>query len=221
MFASIQDQMIQEGLHAAMQKDWNTFEKIATYDAYVGAFLLSSLDSQLPPELKWNIAVEHYCNNGDNYPSIRRILKASAKCKPESWRDSLPESVRDLTAFTVYRAGGEELGKANYSMSWTLSRDVAEWFAKRHRITHNWPQHLYKGVIPAEKVIAYIGDRSEFEIVQYRSVKQIEEISFQGISEEFQSLCGLSVISPDAAIENNQKRLEYFNKWIRNEVVAK
>jgi hypothetical protein len=106
-------------------------------------------------------------------------------------------------------------------MSWTLSRDVAEWFAKRHRVTHNLPQHLYKGVIPAEKVIAYIGDRSEFEIVQYRSVKQIEEISFQGISEEFQSLCGLSVISPDAAIENNQKRLEYFNKWIRNEVVAK
>ena len=60
---------------------------------------------------------------------------------------------------------------------------------KRHYLTNPkpqpQPQHLYKGTISANKVIAYIGSRDEFEIVQYRSVKDLEEITPFGLSAEF------------------------------------
>ena len=50
---------------------------------------------------------------------------------------------------------------------------------KRHERTHPGKQYLYRASIAADKVIAYIGDRNEYEIVQYRGVKGIEEIEFE------------------------------------------
>ena len=73
-------------------------------------------------------------------------------------------------------------------MSWTLSQETAEWFMKRHELTHPGQQHLYKGTIAADKVIAYIGDRKEYEIVQYRGVRNVEEIPVAGFSIDFQNM---------------------------------
>ena len=50
---------------------------------------------------------------------------------------------------------------------------------KRHELTHPGEQHLYRASIAADKVIAYIGNRNEYEIVQYREVKGVEEIEFE------------------------------------------
>ena len=55
----------------------------------------------------------------------------------------------------------------------------AEWFMKRHTLTNPGKQHLYRGIISADRVIAYIKDRNEYEIVQYRGMKGIEEIRNQ------------------------------------------
>lgn len=73
-----------------------------------------------------------------------------------------------LDSFVIYRGGGEDINKAAYFLLWTLSQEMAEWFMKRHELTNPAPQHLYWGIISADRVIAYINDREEFEIVQYR-----------------------------------------------------
>ena len=58
-------------------------------------------------------------------------------------------------------------------------REVAEWFMRRHEHTHPGEQHLYWASIAADKVIAYIGERNEFEIIQYRRGNDVEEIEFE------------------------------------------
>ena len=86
---------------------------------------------------------------------------------------------------------------------------MAEWFMKRHELTNLAPQHLYKGIISAERVIAYNNDRKEFEIVQCRGVKKIEEISPEGFSQEFEGLKNHEVLHSES--ENTLDN--YFDKW--------
>lgn len=153
---------------AVNSQDQAGISTVAHYNTEMGNFMITFYEDRLSLEQKCEIAMFHYSNHGDNYPAIRKYVRKARIIRPENWREKLPSSVRNLDTFIVYRGGSEDIKKATYSMSWTLSQEVAEWFMKRHGLTHPGEQHLYRGTVAAEKVIAYIGDRVEFEIVQYR-----------------------------------------------------
>lgn len=208
------DLMFQKGLTAGFAGDWETVEETAVYDADTAAALLYMLERRMPPELKYRIAREHYSHHGDEIPIIRRLLRENRKLRPENWRDELPEAVRENEIFTVYRAGCEPIEKAQYRMSWTLSRDVAEWFANRHEYFGHPEQHIYCAAITAAGVIAYIGDRSEFEIVQYRQVKNIMEVPREGFSEEFREILRMQG-SFDK--RGDMEMIEYVNRKLKEE----
>lgn len=157
--------LLQEGLAAVKNQDWDKVTSISYYNSEIGALIIECYEDILPLEIKCEIALYHYSNHGDFYPLFRKYVRKAVIIRPKNWREELPVSVRDLNTFTIYRGGGEEISKAAYSLSWTLSQEVAEWFMNRHGVTHPGPQHLYKGIISADKVIAYLGDREEYEIV--------------------------------------------------------
>ena len=180
--------LINMASEAVYSQDQAGINKVAYYNAEMGNFMISFYEGRLSLEQKCEIAMFHYSNHGDNYPAIRKYVRKARMIRPDDWREELPSSVRNLDSFTVYRGGGEDIKKATYSMSWTLSQEVAEWFMKRHELTHPGEQHLYRGTIAADKVIAYIGGRVEFEIVQYRGVRSIEEIPLAGISTGFEDM---------------------------------
>ena len=171
--------------------------------------MIRMYENILPLELKCRIALFHYSDKGDFNPTIRKYVRKAGIIRPENWRDMLPSSVRELDSFVIYRGGGEEINKAAYSLSWTLSQEMAEWFMKRHELTNPGTQHLYRGVISADRVIAYINDRKEFEIVQYRGVKKIEVISPEGLSQEFEELKNHGALHSES--ENAWDN--YFDKW--------
>lgn len=175
----IKEILLREAMGAMRDNNWAGFEKAAYYDAEMGNYLIKLYEGRLPLEEKCRIAVYHYSNHGDFYSTIRKYVRKARIIRPENWRDELPSSIRDNETFIVYRGGGEEISKTPYSLSWTLSRETAEWFMKCHERTHPGEQHLYRASIAADKVITYIGDRNELEIVQYRGVKDIEEIEFE------------------------------------------
>ena len=50
-------------------------------------------------------------------------------------------------------------------ISWTTSRKVAAWFARRFGIIHQREAYLAEGVVPKDKVRAYLLARKEFEII--------------------------------------------------------
>ena len=208
------DLMFQKGLEAGFAGDWEIVEEAAVYDADTAAALLYMLERRMPPELKYRIAREHYSHHGDEIPIIRRFLRENKKYRPENWRDELPEAVRENEIFTVYRAGCEPIEKAQYRMSWTLSRDVAEWFANRHEYLKQSEQHIYRASIMAANVIAYIGGRSEFEIVQYRRVKNIVELPRQGFSEEFREILRMQGRFDK---QGDIEMIEYVNRKLKEE----
>ncbi len=206
---------LQEAVRAGRNGDWVTVRKIAFYEASMAANIFSFLEDIMPAEVKRKIALEHYTHHGDQYPIIRKHVRNSLKARPENWREKLPEAVRHLDSFTVYRAGLESPDKAKYSLSWTLSRDVAEWFANRQKFLYGQLGHIYKATIAAEKVIAFDNGRNEFEIIQYRNVKNVEEIPMQGYSEGYQRY--LDDKTP-GAWDLRKEYLDYFNDMMRREL---
>lgn len=210
---------LQEAIRAASKGDWDTVEKIACCDVRIGVDILNCLGYTMPEKLKRSIALYHYIEHGDFYPTIRKHVRGALKARPEDWRKDLPESVRYMDSFTVYHAGAEPLDKVKNALSWTLSRDVAEWFAKRHEITHNLPQHIYKATIAANKVIAFLNERNEYEIIQYRNVKDIEEVPAQGFSEAYREYLreGNHIIVDEG---HSQKYQDYFDEMMKKELVA-
>jgi len=201
--------LCEEGMQAVRAEDWDRVDDIASYNADMGYYMIRMYENMLPLEVKCRIALFHYTDKGDFNPTIRKYVRKARIIRPDNWRDMLPSSVRDMDSFVVYRGGGEDINKAAYSLSWTLSQEMAEWFTKRHTLTNPAPQHLYRGVISADRVIAYINDRKEFEIVQYRGVKKIEEISPEGLSQEFEELKNHGALHSES--ENAWDN--YFDKW--------
>ena len=175
----------------------------------MGYFVIRMYEDMIPLEVKCMIALFHYTDKGDFNPTIRKYVRKARIIRPDNWRDMLPSSVLEQDSFVVYRGGGEDINKAAYSLSWTLSQEMAQWFMKRHELTNPAPQHLYRGVISAERVIAYLNDRKEFEIVQYRGVKKIEEISPEGLSSEFENLKDHDVLHPVSESTWD----DYFDRW--------
>ena len=202
--------LFREAAAAVRDQDWEMVDKVACYDADMGNYMLSMYEDRLPLEVKCSIALYHYSDHGDFYPSIRKYVRKAGIIRPKNWREELPSSVRDLDLFTVYRGGSEDIKRAAYSMSWTLSQETAEWFMKRHDLTHPGQQHLYKGIIAADRVIAYIGGRNEYEIVQYRGVRKIEEIPLAGISSGFEEMKSSGELSHPVTQESANM---YFDKW--------
>ena len=211
------DLMYHKGLKAGVAGNWELVEDAAQCDAETAAALLQILDEKMPSELKYRIALYHYSHHGDNYPVIRRCLRENKKHRAENWRDQLPEAVRANKVFTVYRGGSESINKAKYKMSWSLSRDVAEWFASRNVLFGYPDQHIYRATIPADKVIAYINDRSEFEIVQYQNVRNIVELPCEGVSEEYKAIEKITQesFSMETVQKQREAKLEYVNRKLK------
>lgn len=205
------DLLCVEGAKAVRAGDWDRVDDIASYNADMGYYMIRMYENMLPLDLKCRIALYHYSDKGDFNPTIRKYVRKAGIIRPENWRDMLPSSVRDLDSFVVYRGGGEDMNKASYSLSWTLSQEMAEWFMKRHELTNPGTQHLYRGIIPAEKVIAYLNERKEFEIVQYRGVKKIEEISPEGLSPDFEELKAHGALHSESETESAWD--DHFDRW--------
>jgi RNA-splicing ligase RtcB len=147
------------------------------------------------------------------YSEILDIVKNGKKYRSDDWNKEMPECVRNETTFTVFRAGEESIDDAAESMSWTLWRDVAEWFAERHEHYGQGTQHLYKATISADDVIAFTNERQEFEIIQYRGVKDIEEIPRAGVSAEYKEIFATTTYNLEEIEEKSSLAVELFSRW--------
>lgn len=207
------DAQFQKAVRAAHDQDWDAFERFSFYDAKMMEDLLYVCEDFMPLEAKCRFALEHYDNHGDHSAIIRKYVRRARITRPENWRDALPESVRDLDTFTVYRGSISSIERAPFSLSWSLSYDIAEWFAHRNELFYPHASiHVYQGTIKADKVIAYLNEREEFEIVQYRNVKDVQEITpLRGYSPQYEKyLAGRSL-----SLSEREKSKPYFDEWYR------
>lgn len=207
------DAQFQKAVRAAHDQDWDAFERFSFYDAKMMEDLLYVCENFMPLEAKCRFALEHYDNHGDHSAIIRKYVRRARIIRPENWRNALPESVRDLDTFTVYRGSISSIERTPFSLSWSLSYDIAEWFAHRNELFYPHASiHVYQGTIKADKVIAYLNEREEFEIVQYRNVKDVQEITpLRGYSPQYEKyLAGRSL-----SLSEREKSKPYFDEWYR------
>ena len=181
--------------------------------AETGAIVLQIGKHIIPKPIQYRIAIRLYVDKGDMYGEILDIVKNGKEYRPDDWNKEMPECIRNETTFTVYRAGKESIDEAAKSMSWTLCRDVAEWFAERHEYYGQGTQHLYKATISADDVIAFTNGRQEFEIIQYQGVRDIEEIPRIGTSEEYKKLSVAPVHNFAEIDGNGNLAVELFSCW--------
>lgn len=76
-------------------------------------------------------------------------------------------------------------------------------------------QHLYKATISADDVIAFTNARQEFEIIQYRGVKDIEEIPRAGVSAEYKEISAVTTYTLDEIDEKSDLAVDLFSHWYR------
>lgn len=200
---------------AMLRKEWESVSRCIYGYADTGAIVLQIGKRIIPKSIQYQIAIELYTDEDDLYGEILDIIKSGKEYRPDDWNSEMPECVRNETAFTIYRAGQESMDRAAKSMSWTLWRDVAEWFAERHEYYGQGAQHLYRATISADDVIAFTNARQEFEIVQYRGVRNIEEIPRLGASATYKELSTVTTYNVDEINEKRDLAVDLFSRWYR------
>lgn len=200
---------------AMLSGQWDSISSFIFGEAENGAIVLKIGQRIIPKPIQYRIAISLYTDKGDMYDEIVNIVKNGREHRPNDWDKEMPECVRKANTFTVYRAGKESIDKAVDSLSWTLWRDVAEWFAERHEHYGQEKQHLYKATISADDVIAFTNSRREFEIIQYGGVRDIEELPRIGVSAEYKELFSATSYDFHKDQENRTTALDLFAKWYR------
>ena len=151
--------------------DWKEFcEFVAgVYQLFPVVFADGGIfDDEMPYEYKRDFIVQCYVNHGDELdPLVERLSNFDP-----IGASVLPPEYADLDVITVYRAGEEEIEEASERCSWTLSKDVADFFMYKYRNRH--ANYLYKAKLATKDVIAYTNEREEFEVIQFCSVYDIE-----------------------------------------------
>ncbi|MDR2536808.1 MAG: hypothetical protein LBC46_00735 [Treponema sp.] len=138
--------------------------------------ILEWVFDSIPDNQKYDAFIDVYIMAKDCSRWAWRFIPSIRECKPAAVKTYIRELADSEGNIIVYRGGLERRDPARFT-SWTISLEVAEFFAK---CTKGKETVVYKGVITADDVAAYTDERQEQEIIQFRRVKHIEKIRHYG-----------------------------------------
>lgn len=140
----------------------------AVYEVMPQAFDVFYAD--MPEEYRRDFVIGCYVNHGDALEQCREALKEL----PKRGLEELPKEYASKPEIIIYRAGSEAQEEAGNFLSWTIDRKTADFFLNTYIGKH--ATRLYKAKIKPADVIAYTNERNEKEVLQYRSVYDVETI---------------------------------------------
>lgn len=112
--------------------------------------------------------------SSDNLQPLSGLVKATfKKDEPERKKMMNTDEIQFLSKLpekvTIYRGMTEkELKSKNYGISWTLKKEVAEFFAhtyQRNYSTANLKKVVHEITINKNDIVAFLNDRKEFEVI--------------------------------------------------------
>lgn len=164
----------------AEEGDWEEFiQQVAgVYELMPAVFRPGGLCDEMPDDMMRRLLLECYVHNGDSLFSLR--LRISDL--PRRGAEALPPEYADADVLTVYRAAEEEPEESQYSLSWTLKRDVAEFFMYKYNNRH--ARYLLEAKLDVADVIDYIELRNEAEVLQDQAVYDIKVLDEIGDPDE-------------------------------------
>lgn len=172
------EQTWDEAKKIAQSGQWTKFVEYVEMHHEIMELAVARYYKDIPDDLKFDFLIDCYVKDGDSVPQVRQLIRGARKYR----YSPLPDELERQSKIVVYRAGEESIDKAKYRLSWTIDKQVALYFRYLYNNGEH-AQHLYKGEISPDKVIAYTDDRSEKEIIQYRNVQNIVEF-FEAVDVE-------------------------------------
>lgn len=133
------------------------------------ALLNHILECEEPSEEMYELFIEMYSFNDYvagllSEKAWDNVMKSFEKAT--KYKEDLNMKLADLPEkITVYRGEGDKSTPHDEALSWTLSPNIALFFAMRFAINGQATAHIIRGVVNKEDVIAYIQDRNEEELV--------------------------------------------------------
>ena len=153
--------------------NWGGIMGIAFLDSRNSGIFFQLYFDLFPEDMKYEYLLYIYTHGGDNMSFVRKeIRRARRYGVPE-----FPPEVEGQDVLTVYRAGSEPIDRAKLSLSWTLDLDKAIWFKNAKELMRLGDCHIYQAKIKRDKVLAYTDNREEKEVIQYRNVFDIVDIT--------------------------------------------
>lgn len=137
----------------------------------------------MPDEYKVKLAFGAYMSHGDSESYVRNAVR---KCANLPGTPKLPPELAKQKTITVYRAGEEDIAHAKYRLSWTTDKRVAFWFHNHYWGKHS--KHVWQAELTPGDEIAFLTGRNESEVLQYRKVKNIIEITDEAETEQAREL---------------------------------
>ncbi len=143
-----------------------------SYDRFAG-FLELYWKYNLKGEMYWYALKEAYslCDNlygfkdyiKQTFSSEEPYREKLMSKKEQKYLSTLPEDLTIYRGMTV-----QEFESGDFGVSWTLRKDVAEFFAykyDRNHSTAHLPKLVHELQIKKSDIIAYFGERKEFEVI--------------------------------------------------------
>ena len=174
MLLQQQEDYLAEIEQHAQAGEWDKVCSIIRLRPFIMELAFDLYYDRLPDNMKYEFVTDLYTHHGDHCPNIRKALTEVRKYgSPE-----LPDWMKDRDVITIYR-GGSSKRPITDGISWSTSKDVAEFFANRRAVRHGIKCHVYEAKIRPTDIIAYTNDREEEEVMQYRSVFDVREVPFE------------------------------------------
>lgn len=170
----------------------DTLRSISDTNGIRQTILRDLIDSFTDQKILYRLIVDIYADDGYNFPK-KIILRAKSISK------TIPESIRlknlhdNRNTIRIWRGSGitdpGSTSAIRTEVSWTTNRAIAIWFASRRNGA------VWEGTINRDKIIAFISERDEYEILQHMNVQAPHIIS-------------ITQAEIDAAREAHQKEYE-------------
>ena len=123
-------------------------------------------------EYWYGLSLAYQCSDNLFYYAdlVRAAFESKRDCRDYLMNESEKLFLKNLPdEITIYRAMTIKESKSRrFGVSWTLSKDVAEFFRDKYMRNHataNEPKIIIEKVVSKEKVIVYLNGRKEQEII--------------------------------------------------------
>lgn len=173
---AIRERTIKNGsekiIEEARRENWEEIAHLGQFHFELMPYAFIFYD-KFPEELQRRFALGCYMHHGDSLGCCRAAVRKLEK----RGLQELPATEASKEEIVIYRAGEEDANKARYRLSWTLSEDKALWF---YNHPANRARFLYRAKIKPCDVIAFLDDREEKEVLQYRKLYGLEVLKQKG-----------------------------------------
>ena len=129
-------------------------------------YAFKKLKHLIPIDHQYSVFTELYSDSENASDVItKKLLTEVKRLMPGTVAEEIKSLADNRGLIRIYRGEWEKSTVAERAVSWTIDKEVADWFRKRFDTLHRGESRIITGDVSPKFVAALINDRKEKEIV--------------------------------------------------------